>query len=164
MSSWSNCCAAAKFRADESTGGWRNRIHSVAGGLGGVAAVTSRGRCWGWEGSQPDESPLQYCRETLPLTCGLLNHGARRSVAPSPSAVLQRNRFRRSRYGWSEKGRGRTEEVGHGSGAVLYVQLLPLTCGPHGAWAHTSAAVTARAVLHRISVRRGAGGARKTEG
>ena len=53
MSSWSNCCAAAKFRADESTGGWRNRIHSGAGGLGGVAAVTSRGRCWGWEGSQP---------------------------------------------------------------------------------------------------------------
>ena len=41
-----------------------------------------------------DESPLQYCRETLPLTCGPLNHGARRSVAPSPSAVLQRNRFR----------------------------------------------------------------------
>jgi len=43
---------------------------------------------------QADESPLQYCRETLPLTCGPLNHGARRSVAPSPSAVLQRNRFR----------------------------------------------------------------------
>ena len=27
-------------------------------------------------------------------------------------------------------------------------QLLPLTRGPHGAWAHTSAAVTARAVRH----------------
>ena len=43
-----------------------------------------------------DESPLQYCRETLPLTYGPLNHGARRSVAPSPSAVLQKNRFRRT--------------------------------------------------------------------
>ena len=37
---------------------------------------------------------------------------------------------------------------GHGSGAVLHVQLLPLTRGPHGAWAHTSAAVTTRAVCH----------------
>ena len=43
---------------------------------------------------EPDESPLQYRRKTLPLTCGPLNHGARKSVAPSPSAVLQRNRFR----------------------------------------------------------------------
>ena len=38
--------------------------------------------------------------------------------------------------------------AGHGSGAVLHVQLLPLTRGPHGAWAHTSAAITARAVRH----------------
>ena len=38
--------------------------------------------------------------------------------------------------------------LGHGSGAVLHVQLLPLTRGPHGTWAHMSAAVTARAVRH----------------
>ena len=35
---------------------------------------------------------------------------------------------------------------------VLHVQLLPLTCGPMRRGAHVSAAVTARAVLHRIRV------------
>jgi len=35
---------------------------------------------------------------------------------------------------------------------VLHVQLLPLTCGSIRRGAHVSAAVTARAVLHRIRV------------
>ena len=41
---------------------------------------------------------------------------------------------------------------GRGSGAVTARAVVPLTRGPHGAWAHTSAAQLHVQLLHRISV------------